>query len=314
LVPFQGWAAMKGLLEKEEGPWFRTPKTGIITDPVKHLRRLNLVRRWLLGPRAGGYAREPGSVTTRPTPVVQMRARIPSRWIGWIVAGSLLLGFGALAWSATGVPVVHAAVSPLYLHGTGAAPCTASTMDQTVGTRTPAANVCSVQSASGGVTTVWAFTNLPLQTVAAGQWDFTMYWTGPATGNNSDTVTVSVGVSATASCAGFVALVPNPPSTWTTTFGSAGVNTASPFTVSTTTTVPLVIPAGGSLCLQVVLTHNTGTRQSLIYDGTAGLADTRLVPPTSVVPESLIGWLGLAFAIPLLTQRRRVLSFLRSLK
>jgi len=32
LVPFQGYAAVKGLLEKEEGPWFRTPKTGLITD------------------------------------------------------------------------------------------------------------------------------------------------------------------------------------------------------------------------------------------------------------------------------------------
>jgi hypothetical protein len=78
--------------------------------------------------------------------------------------------------------------------------------------------------------------------------------------------------------------------------------------------VPLLIPAGGSLCLQVVLTHTTGTRQSMTYDGIAGVADTRLTPPTSVVPESLIGWLGLALAIPLLTQRRRVVSFLRSLK
>ena len=32
LVPFQGYAALKGFLEKEEGPWFRTPKTGRITD------------------------------------------------------------------------------------------------------------------------------------------------------------------------------------------------------------------------------------------------------------------------------------------
>src|ERR1700694_2571842 len=38
LVPFQGWAAMKGLLAKEEGPWFRTPKTGHVTDEVHHLR------------------------------------------------------------------------------------------------------------------------------------------------------------------------------------------------------------------------------------------------------------------------------------
>jgi len=52
----------------------------------------------------------------------------------------------------------------------------------------------------------------------------------------------------------------------------------------------------------------------MTFDGATGVADTRLVPPTTVVPESLIGWLGLAFAIPVLTQRRRVLSFLRSLK
>jgi len=32
LVPFQAYAAVKGLFEKEEGHWFRTPKTGLITD------------------------------------------------------------------------------------------------------------------------------------------------------------------------------------------------------------------------------------------------------------------------------------------
>jgi hypothetical protein len=243
-----------------------------------------------------------------------MRARIPSRWIGWLVAGSLLLAFGALAWGGTRVPVVQAAGNPLYLHGTGAAPCAApTTMDQAVGVRTPAANVCSIQSTAGGVTTVWSFSNLPLQTVALGVWDFTMYWTG-GSGNTNDTVTVSAGVSLTASCVGFLATIPNTPSTWTTTYGSLGVvHTTSPFTVSTSASqLPLVIPAGGSLCLQVVLTHTTGGRPFMTYDGVAGLADTRLTPPTSVVPESLIGWLGLAFAIPLLTQRRRVLSFLRS--
>ena len=309
LVPFQGWAAMKGLLEKEEGPWFRTPKTGIITDPVKHLRRLHLLRRWLLGPRAGGYAREPVSVTTRPNPIAHMRARIPSRWIGWIVAGSLLLAFGALAWSATGVPVVQAAGNPLYLHG--GALCAAPSMSQAVGSM---ATPCSIQSTPGGVATVFGFTNLPAQTVAAGTWSFTMYWTG-GDGNTNDTVTLSAGVSLTASCTGFVATVPNPPSTWTTTYGSGGTNTTSPFTVTTSASqLPLVIPPGGTLCLQVLLTHNTGGKPSMIYDGAIGTADTRLVPPSTVVPESLVGWLGLAFAIPLLTQRRRVLSFLRSRK
>ncbi|MCJ7827626.1 hypothetical protein MUP65_00565, partial [Patescibacteria group bacterium] len=32
LVPFQAYASVKGFLEKDEGGWFRTPKTGRITD------------------------------------------------------------------------------------------------------------------------------------------------------------------------------------------------------------------------------------------------------------------------------------------
>ncbi len=38
LVPFQAYAALKGLLEVEEGGWFRTPKTGTITKFVEMLR------------------------------------------------------------------------------------------------------------------------------------------------------------------------------------------------------------------------------------------------------------------------------------
>src|SRR6202171_3167492 len=40
LVPFQAWAAFKGLISKDEGPWFRTPKTGRVTDEGHHPRRL----------------------------------------------------------------------------------------------------------------------------------------------------------------------------------------------------------------------------------------------------------------------------------
>ncbi|MDP3998617.1 MAG: glycosyltransferase family 2 protein, partial [bacterium] len=32
VVPFQAYAAIKGFLESSEGPWFRTPKTGLVTD------------------------------------------------------------------------------------------------------------------------------------------------------------------------------------------------------------------------------------------------------------------------------------------
>src|SRR6202022_333174 len=124
--------------------------------------------------------------------------------------------FGGMAVLASHAPVVHAAGNPLYLHGSGTAPgCTPSTMDQTVGSR---ATPCRL---AGGVG-VCSFSNVPAQTVAAGTWSFTMYWAGGGAGSSS-TVTVTAGVAAGASCAGFVATIPKAGSTWTTTYGPAGV-------------------------------------------------------------------------------------------
>jgi len=300
LVPFQAWAALKGLISKDEGPWFRTPKTGRVTDNVRHLRRLYMLRRWLGGRRSAGQ-----QLWVPPTtPVAASPARrspLRRRWLGWMAIGLLALIFGALAAASTHAPTVSAAGNPLYLHGTGTAPgCTASTMDANVGTR---ATPCAIQSAAGGVTTTWAWTGLPAQTVAAGVWTFTMYWSG-GSGATSDSVSITSGVSATASCAGFVAIIPNVGSTWSTTYGGNTANTTSPVTVSTSASqLPLVIPPGGSLCLSVTLTHNTGGKPSMLYDGTAGTANTGLVPPSIVVPEGLLGFAGLALFVPLLATR-----------
>jgi 1,2-diacylglycerol 3-beta-glucosyltransferase len=295
LVPFQGWAAFKGLVSKDEGPWFRTPKTGNVTDEVHHLRRLYMLRRWLKG--------------RRPTQPVAARPRTPSptlritgshrRWVGWLVVGVLALVFGSLAFASARAPVVSAAGNPLYLHGTGTAPaCVASTVDQSIGSTTPA---CQIQSSAGGLVTTWAFSSLPAQTVSAGVWTFTMYWTG-GSGNTNDTVSVAAGVSV--SCAVFVPTVPNAGTTWSTTYGANGANTASPFTVSTSASqLPIVIPPGSSLCIQVTLTHNTGGKPSMLYDGPLGTADTRVVPPSTVVPESLLGLAVLIPFIPMFAAR-----------
>jgi hypothetical protein len=241
-------------------------------------------------------------------PVARSQSFQPNRWLGWVVAIALIAAFGGLVWLSSRAPVVDAAGNPLYLHGSGTAPaCAASTLDQAVGTR---ATACTIQS--GGSTATWGFTNLPAQTVAAGVWTFTMAWTG-GTGATSDTVAVSAGVSATASCAGFVTSVPNAGTTWTTTYGSSGANPASPFTVSTSAgQAALLIPAGGSLCLSVTLTHNTGGKPSMVYDGTAGVGDTHIVPPSIVVPEALLGFAGFALLIPLVTGRRRMLGWLKA--
>jgi len=296
LVPFQGWAALKGLISKDEGPWFRTPKTGHVTDQVRHLRRLYLLRRWLRGRRpseqrwSAPAARLPASPTARP-----MARR---RWLGWLIVGLLGLTLGGLALASTHAPVVSAAGNPLYLHGTGTAPgCTASTIDQNPGSTNPG---CQIQSEAGGVATTWTFSNLPAQTVAGGVWTFTMYWTG-GSGQTNDTVTIAAGVSLTASCAGFVATIPNAGTTWSATYGA---NTTSPFTVSTSASqLPVVITPGGSLCVTVTLTHGTGGKPSMVYDGPVGVGDTRIVPPSIIVPESLLGLVGLVAVVPLLVTR-----------
>jgi hypothetical protein len=84
-------------------------------------------------------------------------------------------------------------------------------------------------------------------------------------------------------------------------------------TVSTSAgQLPLVIPLGGSLCLQVTLTHNTGGKPSMLYDGSTGVADTNIVPPSIVVPESILGLVWLALLIPVFTGRRRLLALWRA--
>jgi hypothetical protein len=201
-------------------------------------------------------------------------------------------------------PVVEAAGNPLYLHGTGTAPgCTPGSMSPTVGARSPA---CSINDAVG----VFSFTNLPAQTISAGIWSFTMYWT-PAGPTPVSTISLRVGVAPGPTCVGFVATIPNAGTTWTTTFGAGGVHTTSPFTISTSASqLALVIPAGGSLCLSADISAEPDD-VPMTYDGPAGVADTRLIPPATVVPESLLGFLGVAFAIPLVTRGRRLVSFLR---
>ena len=306
LVPFQGWAAMKGLLSKEEGPWFRTPKTGRITDEVHHLRRLALLRRWLLGHRADVGKSHKGPLGPTGPAASQFRMGRHNKWLGWAAVGAMVLIFGGLVWGASKAPTVEAAGNPLYLHGTGTAPgCAPGSMSQTAGARAPA---CSLNDAIG----VFSFTNLPAQTVAAGIWSFTMYWT-PAGPIPLSHVTLSVGVRAGPSCAGFVATIPNGGTTWTTTYGALGVHTTSPFTVSTSAAqAALVIPAGSSLCLRVDISQEDDD-VPMVYDGPVGTADTRLIPPTSVVPESVLGLVGIAVFIPLVAgQSPRILRRLRA--
>src|SRR4029077_19994750 len=45
LIPYQGWAALKGLFEPIEGGWVRTPKTGRLTGAIHHLRPVEMIQQ-----------------------------------------------------------------------------------------------------------------------------------------------------------------------------------------------------------------------------------------------------------------------------
>ncbi len=57
IAPFQAYAALRGLLEKEEGTWFRTFKTGRITERVLSIR-LRRLFGWVIPRRSSRGERE----------------------------------------------------------------------------------------------------------------------------------------------------------------------------------------------------------------------------------------------------------------
>ncbi|TME20152.1 MAG: hypothetical protein E6I70_01960 [Chloroflexi bacterium] len=180
LVPFQAWAALKGFFEKEEGPWYRTPKTGRVTDPIKHLRRLKWLRKWLFG-NGHSHQRRPASQPVHT--VGEAPLRRPSRRLGWIVTGALVLASLGVGVAALHAPVAYASSgSQFWLYAGGAGPTffTASspaaanpTLQGTF--NSPCIPACPfVWTASNDGVSASATTNA--QTVFAGTYTFD-YWT-----------------------------------------------------------------------------------------------------------------------------------------
>ena len=85
LVPFQAYASIKGFLEKEEGPWFRTPKTGKITDIFTRGK----FYRWLTGIIPG---RRPAPAVAS-VPVVEQMAWLKNPYVALATANNQFNGF-----------------------------------------------------------------------------------------------------------------------------------------------------------------------------------------------------------------------------
>ena len=273
LVPFQAWASLKGLFERKEGPWFRTPKTGRITDEVKHLQQKKSLKRWLK-PR-------PSPLSSGVMLMVGNAAR-NRRVVRIICVAGPLLALSILGVGAATAPSVLAA-NVYYLHNPGSV----YTLDNTPSTTGAPAKF---HMTTVGATQTWATaTAYPSQTIPAGTYTFT-YW---ASGEGSAAVTalLTFGYSPSASCSGVIAIL-----TW-----SAALNNGNGLVTSSTTAAPTDLPANSYLCWTVTITSVTGGGLDLRYD--SNNQQTSLSTPAIVVPESVLPVFGLALFLPFATRR-----------
>ncbi|HKV31238.1 MAG TPA: glycosyltransferase [Candidatus Dormibacteraeota bacterium] len=265
LVPFQAWASVKGLFERKEGGWFRTPKTGRVTDRVEHLPQKKSINRWLRPSESRPLASEARFRSGR-------RASHTFRII--CIAAPILvltiLGIGAAT-----APTVLAA-NLYYLHNPGGA----YTIDNTPSGSAPAKFLMN----NPGTTQTWASTaTYAGQTIPAGSYTFT-YWT-TGNGNGEVTALLTFGYSPTASCA-----VIAPIASWTAVLDNGNSDTS--------TTMPAVIvPSKSYLCWRITVVTVTNGGLDLRYDGNH--QQTSIATPAIVVPEHGSPLIGLAILLPL---------------
>jgi glycosyltransferase involved in cell wall biosynthesis len=266
LVPFQAWASLKGLFERHEGTWFRTPKTGRITDRVEPLERKPSVTRWLR-PRPRVLAVATVSNNTN-------RGRHTRRLI-CVAAPILVLAILTLG-AATAPPVL--ATNAFYLHD----PAGVFTMDNTPSSNgTPARFALDTPGQTGVWATTVAYTG---QTIPAGSYTFT-YW---ASGIGAATVTAALifGSSTSATCSVII-----PIATWTADLVNGSGSSSS------TTIGQVILPANSYLCWKLTVLTVTKGGLDLRFDGNN--QQTNITTPSIVVPEHALPLLGLAGFLPL---------------
>jgi glycosyltransferase involved in cell wall biosynthesis len=267
LVPFQAWASVKGLLEKREGGWFRTPKTGRITDRVDHLPQKRSLNRWL-SPR-------PATLTSGVALIAS--GRRPGRTFRIICIAAPILVLTILGIGAATAPTVDAS-NAYYLHN----PAGGYTMDNNPSQNgSPAKFPMNAVAATQSWVTTVAYTG---QTIPAGTYTFT-YWTS-GEGGSTVTAVLTFGSSASSSCAVIV-----PIATWTASLVNGGGTTTS------ASMPPVVLPANSYLCWQITVIAVGKGGLDLRFDGNH--QQTSITTPAIVVPEHASALIGLAILLPL---------------
>jgi len=286
LTPYQGWAALKGLLEKNEGPWFRTPKTGRTTGSPQRIPRLPSLKRRLEA--AGAVASMAAAPIAAAVPVARRHFR-PNR-LAWAPISLAVALAWTLASGAVHSPEVYASPVAEYLHGD-----VTYTMDATA----PPGGGSDFKIQVVGATRTWASTaTYPAGTVVpAGTYDFN-YWV-TANGASNATVLQSFGYSSN-TCSVVVPIV-----SWTTTYTNGNNQHTTASTLVSTT-----LPPGGPYVFCWTLTATAVNFQGVGLSYDSNNKQTNLGTPAIVLAESPLPAAGLAllapFAAAALFGRRRL--------
>ncbi len=267
LVPFQAWASVKGLFERHEGPWFRTPKTGRVTDRVVPLEQKESLERWLRPQQRKpqqGYSLFFNAA----------RARRAVRIVCMVVPILILtiLGLGAVT-----APAVYASNS-FYLHN----PSGLFTIDNTP----PQGAGASFSMDRAGATRTWATTFAYTgQVIPAGTYAFT-YTASSQDPDGSATAVLTFGYSASSTCAAISPIVTAP----------ADLGNGNGESISTN--VPqAILPANSYLCARITVISVSHGGISLLFDGSRQA--TSVTTPSIVVPEHVLPLAGLVGLVPL---------------
>ncbi len=303
LVPFQAYAALKGLLEDKEGGWFRTPKSGKITEFFDRLDLGDKLRSLLPRRRRRGHSGQVSKATDVGgfSWLTRRRSRLAYGLISVMLAGVLTLGSLAV-----GVPAVSAGTPEAgnwYLHPD--AVLDGYLMDLNVGSTL---DIITFNEAADDY--YWYSPALPTgvddATIAAGGWQFEWHHqdlSGLGTGAWVK-MDFEVGYVDAATGLNFVSLG----SVSKVAFKST--NGVGPTTVTIAAGVAQQTFTAASpkrLRLQIQFdSNNKGTTLDLRYDDTHGNnGDSHLITPQVVVPEGALALLLVVPFLPLMVRRFR---------
>jgi cellulose synthase/poly-beta-1,6-N-acetylglucosamine synthase-like glycosyltransferase/transposase-like protein len=307
MVPFQAYASFKGFIENKEGPWFRTPKTGRITDVFTRGRFYRFIAGVLPSKETANVPVHQ-SINQQYLALSSANNRFNSfnvrqrrnKWLSKAVL-SILLALSVSFYSATkGVPEVMASNwTNLYLRSDVQA-CTGT---NAMTTGTGSSNSSQEISETNPGPYYWYSDSLPTGTIdasiTAGTWTvYTQgtYYTGGGGSNVKFTGTLDLVDSSDCSN--------NPISLGTATSSPISGQGDFPYSLGITVTAQTITTANPKR-IRLTLQHSSSNKGAYmdVNFNNASPYDSNLQPSTLTVPENVILFIGAAFFIPFVVSR-----------